>query len=37
MGQKMLLVDFRKLCCSNKKIKLHVNDKRQIQVDNFSK
>ena len=37
MELKMLIVDFRKLCCINRKIKLHVNGKRQIQVENFSK
>ena len=37
MELKMLLEDLRKLCCINRKIKLHVNGKRQIQVENFSK
>ena len=37
MELKMLIVDFQKLCCINRKIKLDVNSKRQIQVENFSK
>ena len=37
MELKMLIVDFQKLCCINRKIKLDVKGKRHIQVENFSK